>query len=183
MWIIGVATGVDLLAQVGDVELHHVGLAAEVVVPDPVEDLGLAEHAAWVAHQEAQQLELGRGQTDLLAAPAHLVAVLVEHEVADVQRRLALRLARPGTSHQRSQPGHDLLQRERLGDVVVAARGEAGDAVLDGVAGGQEEHGYVGLVATQPAEHLHAVEVGQHHVEHDGVGALPLRGATPPWCR
>src|SRR5437868_9844111 len=77
------AAGVDLLAQVGDVELDDVGLAAEVVVPDPVEDLGLAQHPARVAHQEAQQLELGRRQHDVLTAPAYLVAVLVELEVAD----------------------------------------------------------------------------------------------------
>ena len=36
------APGVDLLAQVGDVQLDHVGLAAEVVVPHAVEDLRLA---------------------------------------------------------------------------------------------------------------------------------------------
>src|ERR1700729_2136526 len=32
---------VDLLAQVADVQLDHMGLAAEVVVPDPVQDLRL----------------------------------------------------------------------------------------------------------------------------------------------
>src|SRR5207342_376240 len=36
--------GVDLLAQVGDVQLDDVGLAAEVVVPDAVEDLRLGQH-------------------------------------------------------------------------------------------------------------------------------------------
>src|SRR6476620_2543042 len=50
---------VDLLAQVGDVELDDVGLPAEVVVPHPVQDLGLGQHPLRVAHQEAQQLELG----------------------------------------------------------------------------------------------------------------------------
>ena len=81
--------GVDLLAQVGDVQLDHVGLAAEVVVPDPVQDLGLAQHPARVAHQVAEQLELGRGQLDLDPAAGHLVAVLVQREVADDQRRVA----------------------------------------------------------------------------------------------
>src|SRR6476469_654527 len=71
------AAGVDLRAQVGDVELDDVGLAAEVVVPHPVEDLGLGQHALGVAHEVAQQLELRRRQADLLAAAHHLVAVLV----------------------------------------------------------------------------------------------------------
>src|SRR5262245_63342913 len=51
---------VDLLPQVGDVQLDHVGLAAEVVAPDPIEYLRLAQHPARIAHQEPQQLELGR---------------------------------------------------------------------------------------------------------------------------
>src|SRR5262245_43467510 len=45
------AAGVDLLAQVRDVQLDDVRLAAEVVVPHPVEDLRLAQHPLRVAHQ------------------------------------------------------------------------------------------------------------------------------------
>ena len=41
----------------------------EVVLPHPVEDLGLGQHATRVAHEEAQQLELGRGEGDELARP------------------------------------------------------------------------------------------------------------------
>src|SRR5262249_57960753 len=46
--------GVDLLPQVTDVQLDHVRLAAEVVVPDPVEDLRLGQHPARVAHEGPQ---------------------------------------------------------------------------------------------------------------------------------
>src|SRR6266508_1174416 len=60
--------GVDLLAQVGNVELDDVGLAAEVVAPHAIEDLGLGEHPPRVAHQEPEQLELGGSQGDPLAA-------------------------------------------------------------------------------------------------------------------
>src|SRR5208283_2755789 len=63
----GVATVVDLLAQVGNVELDDVGPAAEVVTPYSVEDLGLTQHPLGVAHHEPQQLELGRSQRDRLA--------------------------------------------------------------------------------------------------------------------
>ncbi len=45
-----------------------------------------------------------------------------------------------GAAQDRSQPQHQLLQAERLGHVVVAARGEAGDPVVDAVPGGQEQH-------------------------------------------
>ena len=87
VWIIGDAAGVDLLAKVGDVELDDVGLAAEVVVPHPVEDLGLGQHPLGVAHEVAEQLELGGGELDLGAGADHLVTVLVHRQVADRRGR------------------------------------------------------------------------------------------------
>ncbi len=92
----------------------------------------MRQHPARVAHQVAQQLELGRGQLDRVAAAGHLVAVLVQREVADDQHRVVVR-RRDGAApaQQAAQPGDDLLEAERLGDVVVAAGGEPGDAVLD----------------------------------------------------
>src|ERR671912_2372472 len=82
--------GVDLLPQVGNVKLDHVGLAAEVVVPDPIEDLGLAEDAARIAHQIAEQLELGGGQLDLDPTTGDLMAVLIESQITHDERRAAL---------------------------------------------------------------------------------------------
>ena len=65
------AERVELLAQVADVGLDDVRVAAEVVVPDVLEDLRLREHAARVEHEVAEQRELGRRQRDRrLAAEA-----------------------------------------------------------------------------------------------------------------
>ena len=73
-------------------------------------------------------------------------------------------------------PGHDLGQGEGLGHVVVAADGEAGHLVLDGVAGGEEEDRDTDAVGPQPPGDLEAVEVGQHDVEDDEVGRVLLGG-------
>src|SRR5688572_21685916 len=81
-------TGVDFLSQVRDIELDDIGLATEVVVPYPVQDLALGQHPARITHQIAKQLELGRGQLDEIAGAAHLMAVLIEGEVAHSQRRV-----------------------------------------------------------------------------------------------
>ena len=54
--------GVDLLSQVRDVQVDDAGTPGEVVVPHPVEDLGAAQCTARIAHEEAQQFELGRRQ-------------------------------------------------------------------------------------------------------------------------
>src|SRR5206468_791001 len=83
-------------------------------------------------HQVAQQLELGGGELDQVAAAAHLVAVLVEAEVADGQGAVGGSGEGAAPAHEPAEPGDDLLEAERLGDVVVAAGGDAGDAVLVG---------------------------------------------------
>jgi hypothetical protein len=76
--------------------------------------------------------------------------------------------------------GPAFLQAERLGHVVVTARGYAGDAVLDRVARGQEQHTYVRVVRAESAQHVEAVDVGQHHVEHDDVGPQLPRSCNGP---
>ena len=77
--------------------------------------------------------------------------------------------------------GMEVLRRVRgfspdVPVVFLTARGQAGHPVLDGVAGGEEEHGYVGVGRAHPAQHLEPVEVGEHHVEHDRIGGEGLRG-------
>ena len=105
------------------------------------------------------------------------MAVLVERQVADREQRAGPDRSRARPAHQPAEPGDDLLEAERLGHVVVPAGGEPGDAVLDGVPGGQEQHRHVGGVGAQAAQHLEAVDVGEHHVEHDDVGPELADGA------
>ena len=130
----------QLLAQVADVGLDHVAVPAEVVVPHVVEDLGLGQHVARIEEEEPEQVELGGGERDGLAGPGHLVGVLVHLDVGEREDALVLGLA-PDAAQDGMHPGHDLGQGERLGHVVVAADGEPGHLVLDGVAGGEEEDG------------------------------------------
>ena len=95
------------------------------------------------------------------------MTALVEHEVAEperVARQLAARAA-----HDRLHAGHDLGQAEGLRHVVVSARTERVDLVLDRVLRGQEQDR--GLVATlaEPAADLDPLDVGEHPVEDDQV--------------
>ena len=65
-----------------------------------------------------------------VAAAGDLVAVLVEHQIADDDLGAARLAGHAGAPQQRAQPQHHLFEAERLGDVVVAAGGQPGDAVL-----------------------------------------------------
>ncbi|NYI95287.1 hypothetical protein HNR12_001564 [Streptomonospora nanhaiensis] len=70
----------------------------------------------------------------------------------------------------------EFVDVEGLGDVVVAAVGEPGDALGVGVLGGEEDDAQPGQLPAQDAADLEAVAVGQHDVEDDEVGPAQARG-------
>ena len=160
--------GVELLAQVAHVGLQHARVAAEVVLPDVLEQLRARQHAARVEHQVAQQPVLGGGQLDGLAGAGDLVRVLVELEVLE-HEPARLGLGEPGAAQDRADPRDQLLEAERLGDVVVAAERQAADLVLGRVARGEEDDRHPRALGAEPLGDLEALHVGQHHVEHDQV--------------
>ena len=171
----------ELLAQVAHVRLDDVRLAAEVVVPDVVEDLRLRQDAAGVQQEVPQQVELGGGQLDRLAVAADLVGRLVHLEVGEAEDAIVL-LVTERPSEDDADAGDDLGQRERLRDVVVTADRQAGQLVVERVAGGEEEHRRPDAVGPEPPGDLEPVEVRQHHVEHDQVRRPVLghgQGAAP----
>jgi len=102
------------------------------------------------------------------------VRLLVQLEVGEAQGG-RLGSVQCGPSQHGPDPGGQLLQAERLGDVVVATQGQPADLVIGRVPGGQEHHRGPHAGLPQPPHHLEAVEVGQHHVEHQQV-RLELTG-------
>ena len=72
------------------------------------------------------------------------------------------------TSYQSAEAGEELLLHERLRNVVVGAKVETGDAIIDRVARGQHHDGRP-LGVAQAAEHLAAIHDRHEVVEHDGV--------------
>ena len=77
-----------------------------------------------------------------------------------------------GAAQHGADAGDDLLEAERLGDVVVAADGEALDLVVDRVARRDEDDGQLTALLAQPAGHGEAVHVGEHDVEDAEVGLV-----------
>lgn len=75
-------------------------------------------------------------------------------------------------------PGIDLPGPARLDDVVVRTGLQADDHV-DGVAACCEVDDRDVADGTQPAQHLHTVDVRKHDIEQDQVGALQIGAAQP----
>ena len=102
------------------------------------------------------------------AAAGHHPAGLVEHQVADGEHR---RRGRGGPPAQRLHPGHQLLEGERLGQVVVGAELQPLDPVGDRAARGEHQHPGQRAGRDQRRADLVAVHAGQVPVEHDDVVA------------
>jgi hypothetical protein len=135
-----------------------------------------AQHLAGMAHERLQERELLGAQLERLAAPPGAVAGRVEPQVADLEHRRALDRA---AARERAQACQQLVERERLGEVVIGAGVEAVDPVRHGGARGQHQHRRPHALGAQPAADLEPVEVGEHRVEDDRV-VLGRPGASPP---
>ena len=98
-------------------------------------------------------------------------------------RRTQLRRRRRLAAQERSQPGQQLLERERLHEVVVGARVETGDAVADGAAGRQHQDRDAVAVGAEPSRNLEPVDAGQHHVEDRAASGGRVREAAKRLAR
>jgi hypothetical protein len=84
---------VELPPEIAHVRLHDVRVASEVLVPDAVENLLLAQHAARVEQEEPQEVELGWREVDSRFSAAHLPRRLVQDEIGEAELAVLFRLA------------------------------------------------------------------------------------------
>lgn len=75
----------------------------------------------------------------------------------------------PRPADQGADAGQQLLEGERLAEIIVRARVEPSDAVAHSVAGGQEQHGRITPGRSIAAEDRQAIRLGQRPVEQDKV--------------
>src|SRR5699024_1768390 len=128
--------------------------------PDVVEDLLLGQHPVRVHHQIPQQFELGGGELNDLSLATNLVDVVVQLQVVEGDDRIIV-AGGSRTAQYRLDASYDLIQRERFGDVVIAADGQAGDLIVGVIACGEEEHREVLSGSPQPTGHGEAVHIRQ----------------------
>jgi hypothetical protein len=131
------------------------------VRPRGERELAAAHDLAAPGGEGGEQAVLRRRQGHCLALDAHRVRRWIHGEpLAD---RLGVVLPAPD---QRVEPHHELLERERLDQVVVAARVEAREPVRQRVAGREEEHGRAHPPRAQRLAHVAPVGVRQPDVDH-----------------
>ena len=131
-----------------------------------------------MAQQQLEQLGLAARELEVAVAAARRAGLGLEGQVGEGQPLLRRAVA----AQQRAQPRAQLLALERLDEVVVGAGVEAGDALLERVARGQQEDRHGEALGAQAARDGEAVDAGHGHVEHEDVGHRALdrgeRGAA-----
>src|SRR5690606_36011972 len=151
-------------------DLDDVRLWVEVEVPHVLEDGGLRDGAAGVAHEVLEEGELARLEVERRAGPGRLAREEVEREGA---RREAGRLGGAGAAaDERLEPGQQLGEGERLGEVVVAAALEAAHAVVQGALRAEDEERRRHPAPAEVLDEREAVAPRQHEVHHGSVVGL-----------
>src|SRR5262249_36850834 len=120
----------QLAPQLADVDVDRPRVAGEGVAPHALEQLVARPHEATVVEELPEQVELLRGELDLVVADANLAAAGVDEQLAVLDLR-ALPLAALGrrAAKDRLDARHELARVERLRHVVVGADLEADDLV------------------------------------------------------
>src|SRR5690348_6812281 len=131
---------------------------AEVVSPHALVDERARQDLPWVAHEQLEQVRFRRRELESPPAAARVHRAEIEGEIGEAEE--VGRLLVESAAQERSQPGQQLLERERLRQVVVRTRVEPFHAVADGIACGQEENGDAIALAAEPTRDVQS-EIGR----------------------
>ena len=140
-----------------------------MLIPDMVEEVLLRHDLAGARHEVAEQCELLCRQVQLAVSAFHPVGGRIQTKGADLEN-----CSRPArvTTQEGANPRSQLVECERLHQVVVGTHVEAANALLDGVSGRQHQDpgcNTLGWVLAERAADLEAVEAGHCDVETDQV--------------
>ena len=122
------AAGVDLAPEIADVDVDDVGLRQKFVVPDVLEQHRASDDLVGPAHEVFEQLELAWQEIDAPVAAPDRALDEIHFEWAGAQ---AGRARIGDAPRQRLDPRRQFAQFERLDEIIVAARLQAADAVVD----------------------------------------------------
>jgi 16S rRNA (guanine527-N7)-methyltransferase len=154
-----------------DVNLDRIALDFLAPAVQPLLDLGSGLNGARTLQEQLKQCELLRRQVDLTALPRDCVSGRIEHHA----QMLDPGLGTAGLAAQQGpDPSRQLVQVERLDQVVIGAGVEPLDAIGDGIASGDDQNRQSLASGAQCLQHLQAVfsrkpQVQQGEVERLGA--------------
>ncbi|TPW17509.1 MAG: prephenate dehydrogenase [bacterium] len=119
--------------------------------------------------QELEQAEFPGRQVDGLAVLLHLVLPEIHRDLAELVRLGGI-VSPVAAAQQGLDPGHELEEAERLGDVVVRAELQAQDLVDFLPARGEHDDRQLVAVGADLAADVEAAHLGQHDIQDHEIG-------------
>jgi len=121
--------GIDLLPELADMHVDHVGLWVEVMFPDVFEEHRPRDHLVDVASEIFQKLEFSPLQLDRLSVARHSVRKKVDAQVGDGEHRLDFDALRP--ARESLEPREKLTKGEGLRQVIITPCPQPTDPIVD----------------------------------------------------
>ena len=142
----------------------------------------MRQHAPRIAHQQREQLEFLRRESNFLVAAQHAAAVVIDREIAELQSAPGHLVLGKHTAQRDANAREQFLGTERLGDVIVGADVEHRDFVRLAAARRQHDDRHGRFRANAPAD-LGPLDVRQPQVEDDEIGSLRTDGRQRLFAR
>jgi len=170
---------IELDPEAPNGDLHHVGVAVEVHIPDLGRELRARKDFAFAPQQQCQQRELLGREIDAGARPEDLAFDQIDFEIGDMKHRGLGETDRALIASQQDKEAcHQLGECKRLDQVVVRSALQAPNPVFDLRPGRQhQDRRLLGL--PQGRQHGKTVDARQHGVENDDVVGLFDRQMKP----
>ena len=163
--------GLELGAERGDVIVDRAGGGERGVTPDDIEEPFAGDRLAIGFGEEPEHGELAGGQVQRSATADGGLSNEIDADRPEVQ--IADGFAGwLGTTQQRADAGQEFARAEWFDEIIVGARIEAGDAILDLALGGEHEDRHGNGESAQLGAEGESIELGQHDVEQDEIGFL-----------
>ena len=129
-------------------------------------NLGPIQHPPRIPEEEDQEGELLGSQIERSAGPLRPLHDQIDPHVPVDQFRLGLLLA---TADQSTDAGQQLLELERLAEIVIGPAVEAEHAIGHLIAGGQDQHRSPAIAFPETAQQCDAVLSAQPPIEQDDI--------------
>ncbi len=121
-------------------------------------ELALLHNPADLSHQDFQDGSFARSQSKVNVSASRNPCRCVKAQLSgDERRRESFRRA----SQQGAAASEKFAMIERLDQIIVGARIEPGDPVVNGSAGGQHENGGIDVLSPHGADQVESVAIGQ----------------------
>ncbi len=174
------SAGLQLAAQLLDVNLERVGEPIVSLIPNIFIDPRARQHLCGMPQKKDQQRLLLGCERKRMPVSFRSPGGQVDPHVAVGNCRA---LGGVPASHERTHAGQELLEGEWFGQVVVGAGVQPADPVGNGVARGQKQHRGVAAELAIPLQQGQSILVRQPPVQQDkvpitGAQKVPGRGAV-----